>query len=66
MTTNAHPDFITVYQPVAGWKAMHMMYDEDEGIYEPWTTSHFAYDTREEAVAEATRWADDEGIELRL
>lgn len=55
---------ITVYESLAGWKAVEVWWDP-EGFWEPWQTGVGAYATREEALAEARQWADDEHLELR-
>lgn len=61
--------FISVYEPVAGWKAIKYWWnDEDfpgEGFWEPWATSDYAYDTEAEAEAVAKKWAKDEGLEFK-
>lgn len=56
--------FITVYQPIRGWTAQLMIWN-DEGFYEPWTTGIFSFKTREEAVVYAKQWAQDEEIQYR-
>lgn len=60
--------FITVYRPIAGWKAvMYWWNDEspDTGpFWEPWDTSPSAFDTREEAYEDAKAWADEESCPL--
>jgi len=57
--------YVTVYRPVAGYKAVLMSWEEDLGMHTPWNTGMFAYRTREEAVAEAKGWAEAEEIEYR-
>lgn len=65
------PDpFITVYQPIAGWKAvMYWWNDEDapfpKGFWEPWQTSPFAYSSEAEAERWGRAWAEAEGIEFK-
>jgi hypothetical protein len=57
--------FITVYKPVAGWKAVMMWLNEEEDFgpfWEPYETGFFAFATREEAVADAKAWAEAEEI----
>ena len=53
--------YVTVYKPVAGWKAI-MVWWNPEGFWEPWDTSYFAYGTKEEAVGYAKWWADAENV----
>ena len=56
--TQKHPRvYITVYNPICGWKAVLM--DRDEG---PIQTGYFAFKTREEAVKDAKYWAKCEDI----
>ena len=52
--------FITVYMPMAGWKAV--MYTFEEGYWAPWCTSDFAFKTKAQAEAYAKRWAEDEEV----
>jgi hypothetical protein len=58
--------YVTVYQPVAGWKAMLVVWDEDEQEYFPEQTGYFAYKTKEEAIADGKTWAAAEEIEFQL
>ena len=60
--TEHHDNFIDVYLPIAGWKARHMFWDKEMGFFDCWNTSFCAYKTREEAVAYAKTWAEDEEI----
>lgn len=63
-----HPPFIAVYHPIAGWKAVQMVwvdYDDGEGQYEPWQTGLCGYQNRDAAVASAKSWAEVEGIAYR-
>jgi hypothetical protein len=58
------PDvFISVYMPVAGWKAiMYAIDDECGGEYTPHATGSFAHTTKAAAVSEARSWARDEEL----
>tara|TARA_R110001599_G_scaffold342409_2_gene564152 strand:+ start:10609 stop:10836 length:228 start_codon:yes stop_codon:yes gene_type:complete len=56
--------YITVYNPIAGWKAVLM--EETDGFCEPWQTDSFAYHTKEEAISAAHAWAAAEGLEVIL
>ena len=58
--------FITVYKPVAGWKAVCMGWDEEEGEYFPKQTAYFAHKEKEEAITEGKEWAQAEEIEFVL
>lgn len=58
--------FITVYQPVAGWKAVCMCWDEECGEYLPEQTAYFAHKNKEKAIAEGKEWAEAEEIEFVL
>ena len=51
--------YVTVYKPIAGWKAVMMTPDED-GFVSPWTTSDFAFNTKQEAIKYAKDWAKAE------
>lgn len=62
--SESHADFITVYKPIAGWKAVHYWWNP-EGFWEPWQTSSFAFATREEAVEDGRAWAEAEGMEFK-
>lgn len=60
---------ITIYKPIAGWKAIEYWWnpgepvsgnelpEDDNGFWEPWDTSKFAFDTAKEAWAYALQWA---------
>lgn len=70
MNTDTH---LTVRLLGSGWAAVMMWFnmeedflDEGDGFWEPLDTGIGRYATREEAVAEATRWAEDEELEVRL
>lgn len=55
--------FVTVYKPIAGWKAVQYWWNPDMGgFWEPWQTGSFAYATKEEAVEDALCWAEAEEI----
>ena len=56
--------YVTVYKPVAGWKAI-LVWWNPEGFWEPWDTSYFAYGTKAEAMVYARDWAQQEGIEYK-
>lgn len=66
---NKPAPFITVYKPIAGWKAvMYWWNDEDfpgHGFWEPWNTSPFAFATEAEAETFGRTWAEAEGIEFK-
>ena len=55
--------FITTYRPISGWKAiMYWWNDSDNGFWEPWETSPYAFNTQEEANEYAKWWADIEDM----
>lgn len=56
-----HEPYVDVYEPIAGWKAKQMFWDE-EGFWDCWETGNFAYNTKEEAITDAKSWADAEEI----
>ncbi len=58
------PDvFISVYMPVAGWKAIMLAVDDKcGGDHTPHGTGYFAYRTKAAAIREAKNWAKDEEI----
>ena len=64
MITNTRPHtYISVYMPIAGWKAIMYKVDKDCGNrHTPWTTSDNAFNTKAEAVSEAKSWAEEEGL----
>lgn len=61
---NEKKAYVTVYKPIAGWKAIHIWWNP-EGFWEPYETSQMAFDTREEAEAYAKDWATAESLEYR-
>jgi hypothetical protein len=54
--------FVSVYKPVAGWKAVVYSWTPDLEMFEPEQTAYFAFATREEAVEDAKVWAECEEI----
>jgi hypothetical protein len=60
--------FISVYQPIAGWKAVEYWWNSDMadigGFWEPWETGFCSYASRDEAIVEATMWAKSENLPL--
>ena len=46
---NTSSSYMTVYKPIAGWKAVVMTVDA-EGMAEPWQTSPFAFATKDQAI----------------
>ena len=55
--------FITVYKPIAGWKAVQYWWNpEMGGFWEPWQTGPCAWDTKKEAELDAKMWAEAEEI----
>lgn len=54
-------DFITVYNPIAGWKAVHYTWN-DEGFWEPYQTGYLAFVNKEDAIKNAKAWAEAEGV----
>ena len=60
-----HRPFVTVYKPIAGWKAVLITWDEELDEYIPWQTGYFGYDDKAMAIADAKSWADAEEIEYR-
>lgn len=69
-SSEKHPDYITVYKSIGGWKAIHLTWESGSpdwgGYYEPFSTGMGAYMTEEEAVEEAKEWASDSGLEFCL
>jgi len=58
--------FISVYQAVAGWKAVCLAWDEEEQEYFSEQTSYFAHAQKNDAIAVAEDWAIAEGLEFHL
>lgn len=53
--------YIDVYEPIAGWKAKEMFWDE-EGFFDCWNTGLVAYATKEEAIKDAKSWAESNDL----
>ena len=66
MKNKKHDPYISVYLPVAGWKAICYSWDDEMEQYVPEQTGMWAYATREEAEADAKDWSEAEEVELRL
>lgn len=63
-------NFITVYMPIAGWKAVEMYWETEfeetfGGYWAPWDTAPVAHATKEEAIKDAKYWAQAEMLEYR-
>jgi len=54
--------FITVYLPIAGWKAVMYTWEEELGCHTPWETGLFGHATKAEAIEEALFWAESEAV----
>ena len=68
-SSKEHRSFITVYKPIAGWKAVQYWWNEDPelgGFWEPWQTGICAFATKEEAIEDAKFWAEDEELPFYL
>lgn len=63
-TGEQHEPYITVYKPIAGWKAI-MYWWNPEGFWEPWDTSPFAFASEESAEKFGREWAKVEEIEFK-
>jgi len=62
-----HSSFITVYKPIAGWKAVQYWWNPDMGgFWEPWQTAGYAFNTKENAIEDALAWAEAEDIPFYL
>ena len=59
-----HEAYITVYYPIAGWKAI-MYWWNPEGFWEPWETSPFAFASEESAEEFGRAWAEEENIQFK-
>ena len=58
-----HPHFITIYKPIAGWKAVEYWWNPDmEGFWEPGQTGFSAWPSRELAELDAKGWAEAEDL----
>jgi len=60
-----HAPYTTIYQPVGGWNAVMMVWDEECECYLPaqtGTNNTLGQGDREGAVAEAKSWADAEDV----
>lgn len=61
MSTEDRSMFVTVYLPIAGWKAVLYGYTVEDGYegWEPYETSYFAYSSKADAERSAKAWAKD-------
>ena len=60
----SHEAYITVYYPIAGWKAV-MYWWNPEGFWEPWETSECAFPSEESAEEFGRAWAEEENIQFK-
>jgi len=56
-------EYITVYKPIAGWKAVHVMWDEEMETFIPLETGYWGYSDKALAIIDAKNWARDCEIE---
>ncbi len=55
--------YVTVYEPISGFKSVLMSKDEEcGGMHTPWNTGMMAYGRRVEAIYDAILWADSEEL----
>lgn len=54
--------FVTVYKPIAGWKAVMYTWEEEFNCHTPWETGFCAYGTKAEAIKYALSWAETEEV----
>lgn len=57
--------FVTVYNPICGWKAVLMTWEVELDCHTPEMTSPYAYETKEEAIVYGREWAKAEGVEFK-
>lgn len=58
--------YITVYKPIAGWKAMCVVWDDEIQEYIPEQTAYFAHNDKKNAIEEGKAWAEAEELEFHL
>jgi hypothetical protein len=62
-TPAEHKSFITVYNPIVGWKAVQYWWNPDlGGFWEPWQTGFCAFNTEQSAIDDALFWAEMEDL----
>ena len=61
---DAHPPYITVYKAAGGWQSQLVFWDSE--MWDVWDTGGGPYGFESEARADATAWANDWLIALRL
>ena len=54
--------FVSVYKPIAGWKAVMYTWEDEMDCHTPWETGFFAYATKAEAIEYALSWAESEEL----
>jgi hypothetical protein len=55
--------YVTVYKPVAGFKAVLLSKDDEcDGMHTPWQTGMWAFGKRIDALGDAIMWADAEDV----
>jgi hypothetical protein len=58
--------FVTIYRPIAGWKSVLMVWEEELDMYTPFQTGMFGFESREMAVRDAKDWAEAEEIDVKI
>ena len=58
-----HGMWISVYQPISGWKAIQYWWNpEMGGFWEPYQTGMFAHADKADAILDAEAWAEAEEL----
>ncbi len=59
--------YVTIYKPVAGFKAIMLSKDPDcGGMHTPWNTGMWSFGKRIDAIGDALLWADSEEVPFYL
>jgi len=61
LNANDKSEYITIYESISGWTAVHIYWNTD-GFWEPWQTGFGKYETSKGAENEGRDWARAEGI----
>jgi hypothetical protein len=66
-----HASFVTIYKPMGGWNSVIVCWSPEPGLgpqngfWEPWDTGEGPFETEEEAIEDAKRWALEQGLHYR-
>jgi len=57
--------YMTVTNGMRGWFAVLVVFNQQEGFYEPFVSSPNSYTTKQQAIADGLAWAQSEDLQFQ-